>query len=39
MKEMVIEMDLERYFQKSELIPAIVVEKKKQRSSDACLYE
>ena len=28
MKEMVIEMDLERYFQKSELIPAIVVEKK-----------
>ncbi len=28
MKEMVIEMDLERYFQKSELIPAIVVEEK-----------
>ena len=28
MKEMVIEMDLERYFQKSELIPAIVVEDK-----------
>ena len=28
MKEMVIEMDLDRYFQKSELIPAIVVEEK-----------
>ena len=28
MKETVIEMDLERYFQKSELIPAIVVEEK-----------
>ena len=29
MKEMVIEMDLERYFQKIELIPAIVVEEKR----------
>ena len=28
MKEMVREMDLDRYFQKSELIPAIVVEEK-----------